>query len=260
MDRQTDIIFASLLEKRSSYSRIFSLLGSLILHGFVLAAYLLIPLLQNPSQLHEIECVPATYRMPELPEPPMPPYVRFRRKPMPLDWDLLRKRRHIQRIRKRKPPIIFKIIGSNPVPEDINLPEGDLNVFFDNDDVEVSDSGVPGGVEEVIGGSALLGKGKPAFEKMEPPGWGGAVPKLIKKVEPEYPKIAFRNRIEGVVRMVVLTDIYGKVSRIRVISGHPFLRTAAKKAVRQWVYEPVIVDGYPKPVLFVVVIRFQLTS
>jgi len=222
---------------------------------------LALPLVNTPSEMPEMDIYRTHYRMPELPEPPLPPQVRYKRKQNTLDWGQLRVKQNQQRNRRKKPGPT-RIIFSDFAPDDIQLPEGDLSVFFDSDD-ETVDSGVPGGVEdmeEVFSGSAFLGKGEPMYEKMEPPRWGSIPPKLIKRVEPVYPKIAFRNRIEGNVRMVVLTDIYGRVNRIRVVDGHPFLRKAARDAIRQWVYEPVIINGLPKPVLFVVVVRFRLAS
>jgi hypothetical protein len=38
------------------------------------------------------------------------------------------------------------------------------------------------------------------------------------------------------------------------------LDQSAIDAVRQWVYEPMIINGRPRPVIFTVTVRFQLKS
>jgi TonB family protein len=89
---------------------------------------------------------------------------------------------------------------------------------------------------------------------------GGKVmpPKLIKQVDPIYPEEARRARVEDVVIMEATTDIYGRVVGIKVLRGIPPLDQAAVAAVKQWVYEPMVVDGKPKGVTFTVAVRFTL--
>ncbi len=83
-------------------------------------------------------------------------------------------------------------------------------------------------------------------------------PTLIKKVKPVYPPVALRARIQHNVVLEAVTDIYGRVKNVRVVSGHPLLNQAAVNAIRQWVYEPYIFNGIPKPVKFTVIIKFNL--
>ncbi|HEX9902002.1 MAG TPA: energy transducer TonB [Acidobacteriota bacterium] len=40
----------------------------------------------------------------------------------------------------------------------------------------------------------------------------------------------------------------------------PLLDQSAIDAVRQWVYEPMIINGRPRGVIFVVTVRFKLKS
>lgn len=68
-------------------------------------------------------------------------------------------------------------------------------------------------------------------------------PVLIKKVAPEYPKKARKNHVEGTVRLHAIIDKDGSVRDLEVLSGDPLLTDAAVKAVRQWRYEPVQLDG-----------------
>jgi TonB family protein len=63
-------------------------------------------------------------------------------------------------------------------------------------------------------------------------------PRVIRRVEPEYPEVARVARIEGEVSMRVSIADDGTPRDIIVESGHPSLREAAVKAVRQWLFEP----------------------
>lgn len=83
-------------------------------------------------------------------------------------------------------------------------------------------------------------------------------PKLIKQVDPIYPKEAEKARVEGVVIMEATTDLYGRVAGIKVLRSIPPLDQAAMDALKQWVYEPMVVDGKPRPVIFTVTLQFKL--
>jgi TonB family protein len=83
-------------------------------------------------------------------------------------------------------------------------------------------------------------------------------PKLIKQVDPRYPEIARQAFVEGSVILEAQTDIYGRVRDIKVLRSIPLLDQAAIDAVRQWVYEPMIIDGKPRGVIFTTTVRFEL--
>jgi len=85
-------------------------------------------------------------------------------------------------------------------------------------------------------------------------------PTLIKRVEPVYPDIAREARVEGVVIIEAQTDIYGRVQSIKILRSIPLLDAAAADAVRQWVYEPMIINGRPRGVIFTVTVRFTLRN
>jgi TonB family protein len=88
---------------------------------------------------------------------------------------------------------------------------------------------------------------------------GTAKPKLLKKVKPVYPKEALEKRIQGVVILEAVIDKSGKVKETRAVSSpDPLLVEAANEAVRQWEYEPFVVDGAAKQVLFTVTVTFAL--
>ena len=83
-------------------------------------------------------------------------------------------------------------------------------------------------------------------------------PKLVRRIEPDYPEIARQARVEGVVILEATTDVFGRVTGVRVLRSLPLLDVAAVDAVRQWVYEPMVVNGRPRPVTFTVTVRFVL--
>ncbi len=86
-------------------------------------------------------------------------------------------------------------------------------------------------------------------------------PKLTKKVAPVYPPEAIEKRIEGTIVVEATTDEGGKVKALRVVdSPDALLSEAALAALRQWEYEPFVVDGKPCPVSFTVTVTFALNK
>lgn len=83
-------------------------------------------------------------------------------------------------------------------------------------------------------------------------------PKLIKKVDPVYPEDARKEGIEGAVIIEATTDIYGRVVKTKVLRSVPELDEAAMDAVKQWIYEPIIIKGEPNGVIFTVTLTFKL--
>jgi TonB family protein len=83
-------------------------------------------------------------------------------------------------------------------------------------------------------------------------------PKLIKKIDPVYPEEARKEGIEGVVILEATADSYGRVQKVKVLRPVAELNQAAIDAVKQWVYEPMIIDGEPVGVIFTVTCRFKL--
>jgi GWxTD domain-containing protein len=77
--------------------------------------------------------------------------------------------------------------------------------------------------------------------------------KLIAKVDPKPPAVA---SVHGVVRFDVLIDRDGRVSNLQLVSGHPLLAPAAAEAVRQWLWEPTLLQGQPVEVLTQLDVKF----
>ena len=91
---------------------------------------------------------------------------------------------------------------------------------------------------------------------------GGTVkaPRLLKRVSPEYPAAALTARQQGVVILEATIGTNGKVSDVRVVRSIQPLDAAAVDAVRQWEYEPTVVDQVAVPVITSVAVEFKLTA
>jgi protein TonB len=129
--------------------------------------------------------------------------------------------------------------------------------------------GIPGGqVGGAIGGvlgGAMKGVLPPALPVAEGPKVpvrvGGDVkpPRLLYGPDPEYPVLARQSRLSGVVIIEAVIDEHGKVTGMRVISGHALLIPAALSAVSKRKYEPTILDGEPTPIDLRVEISFSFS-
>lgn len=58
------------------------------------------------------------------------------------------------------------------------------------------------------------------------------------KVQPEYPELARKMELAGVVKIEVTVAPNGTVKAARVVGGHPVLAGAALDAARKWRFEP----------------------
>ena len=82
--------------------------------------------------------------------------------------------------------------------------------------------------------------------------------RLISSVPPTYPTIAKTQHVQGEVRIDALVDAAGKVSSMKVVSGPVLLHQAAMDSLRQWRYEPAMLDGKPVPMHLTVTVQFRL--
>ena len=108
---------------------------------------------------------------------------------------------------------------------------------------------------------ALLGDAdRPAGGSGEPFRIGGGIraPAKVVDVAPVYPPEAREARVQGVVILEVTLSRTGEVSEVEVVRSTPLLDEAAVAAVRQWRYEPTLVDGEPVSVLMTVTMNFAL--
>jgi periplasmic protein TonB len=82
--------------------------------------------------------------------------------------------------------------------------------------------------------------------------------KLVFAPRPAYPHVALITRTQGTVRIQAVIGRDGSISNLQVLSGHPLLIEAAKEAVRQWRYQPTLLNGEPVEVITEIVVNFTL--
>lgn len=81
---------------------------------------------------------------------------------------------------------------------------------------------------------------------------------LAHQVNPAPTSDAIKNGIQGTVQLHVVIGIEGNVKQVDVLSGPPELTAAATDAVKQWRYQPTLLNGDPVEVDTTVSISFAL--
>jgi len=81
---------------------------------------------------------------------------------------------------------------------------------------------------------------------------------VLTRVQPIYPNIAIKNRIQGPVHLHAVIAANGNLEALRVLDGHPMLAQAALEAVRQWRFRPYALNGRPIEVQTEVTVNFTL--
>ena len=131
--------------------------------------------------------------------------------------------------------------------------------------------GVPGGVPGgqaggVLGGilGGIAGSNLPPPPKETPKRIrvGGQVQqaRLLSQPRPVYPPLARQARIQGTVRLQAIIAKDGAIVQLEVVSGHPLLVQSALEAVRQWRYQPTLLNGEPVEVVTTIDVVFTLSS
>ena len=82
--------------------------------------------------------------------------------------------------------------------------------------------------------------------------------KILRRIQPEYPEIARRERLQGSVKLHAVIAKDGTISMLRVLTGFCSLAEAAMKAVRQWRYSPTLLEGNPVEVDTTIDVIFAL--
>lgn len=115
--------------------------------------------------------------------------------------------------------------------------------------------------------SAPVGEGEVTID-IDPseytPGLGEFVevdeePAIIKQVKPQYPPIAYQNKIEGQVVVAILVDKDGRVLDAKVQkSSNEIFNEEAVAAVKQWNFKPAILNKKPVKFWYNAPILFKL--
>jgi len=84
--------------------------------------------------------------------------------------------------------------------------------------------------------------------------------KLMRQPRPNYPPLAKQARISGVVKLSAVIGKDGTIKELQVVSGHPLLVPSALEAVKQWVYQPTLLNGEPVEVQTQIDVNFTLSQ
>jgi protein TonB len=82
--------------------------------------------------------------------------------------------------------------------------------------------------------------------------------RIVSAPRPEYPEVARKAGIEGVVRLQVRLTQDGKLQVQKLLEGNTVLADAAMAAVKTWRGKPVWMDGKPVDVISTVSFEFHL--
>ena len=79
---------------------------------------------------------------------------------------------------------------------------------------------------------------------------------MIHRVDPVYPPEAKKKHVKGNVLLQVLINKQGHVADAVIVKGDPLLADAAVDAVKQWRFQPYLLNGEPVDVETVEVLSF----
>jgi TonB family protein len=84
--------------------------------------------------------------------------------------------------------------------------------------------------------------------------------KLVHKVTPVYPPVAKAAGVQGTVVLHAIIATDGTIEQLSLVSGNPLLVRAAIDAVKDWRYEPTLLNGEPVEVDTTIQVVFSLTA
>jgi protein TonB len=223
--------------RRSSHRDAVPIMVSVGLHSMMAALLVMIPLLQVIESIPQVPSMMAFVAAAPPPPPPPPPP------------------------REAAPP--KPVVEMSPAAAPVEAPKE--IVPEPPGDISFAVAGVPDGV---VRGLTSLEAAPPPPAPLPPPPTsalapvriGGAIghPTLLNRVGPVYPVLAAQSHVEGVVILEATVNQVGRVEDARVIRSIPLLDRAAVDAVRQWQYEPLMVNGQPARFIVTVTVTFKL--
>ena len=244
--RHSPILFQSLVvtepEKHAGRTSA-TLTISIVLHSALVLSIAVLPLLfydALPSQ----EALKAFFVSPlEVAPPPPPP------PPPPAG---------ARTVMKVAPKIDVQPQGF-VAPIEVNeiRPEETLDLGVEGGVAGGVEGGVPGGVVGgVVGG--LPSEAPPPPARVVRIGGQIAQPKLIRQVKPVYPDLAVQSRVSALVILEAEVDTRGHVKAVKILRGHPLFDDSALEAVKQWRYQPLLLNGEPTGFILTVTVNFNL--
>lgn len=84
------------------------------------------------------------------------------------------------------------------------------------------------------------------------------LPRVTKKVDPEYSELALAMGVSGTVYAQLLVDTEGRVRDVRIDPKRsiPLLNESVIAAARQWMFKPALANGHPVAVWVAVPFKF----
>jgi len=247
----------SLIDERNKTQKASSIFISFLVQMLLLGVLVVIPLIYFEAL--PMATLSASLVAPPPPPPPPPP-------PQPVAVKIVKVApRQFDANRLMAPKAIPKEIAM--IKEDDLPPVASSGVT----------GGVPGGVPGGVGGGVLGGVlgGIPTAAPPPPPkkedpkpkgpdrirvGGNVQAAKLVRQPKPVYPPLAKQARIQGVVKFTAVIGKDGAIQNLQMISGHPLLVQAATEAVKQWVYQPTLLNGEAVEVVTQIDVNFTLSQ
>jgi protein TonB len=128
--------------------------------------------------------------------------------------------------------------------------------------------GVPGGIAGGSAGGVLggiiggVGSGPPPPPKPTQArirvGGNVQAAKMLRQIQPVYPQIAKTAHVQGTVILHAIIAKDGSVQELQYVSGPPLLMKSAMDAVRQWRYQPTLLNQEPVEVDTTISVIFTL--
>jgi periplasmic protein TonB len=243
-----DLVESSVVRQKTNKS--WSVVLSAIVQGAIVVVFVLIPLIYTealPKQLLTTFLV-----APAPPPPPPPPAAAAPRIVKPIA-------RIIQAGKMMAPTVIPKkveMIKEEEMPPDV----GAAGVV----------GGVPGGIAGGSAGGVLGGIIGGTGGGMPPPpkpsqqrvriGGNVQAAKMVRQIQPMYPQIAKTAHVQGTVILHAIIAKDGSVQELQYISGPALLMRSAMDAVRQWKYQPTLLNGEPVEVDTTISVVFTLSG
>ncbi len=148
-----------------------------------------------------------------------------------------------EEIKKKKK----KKVLAKPIPQKIDdevdpmeLEDEDIELVYDSDDIDFDEPEAPPEGPLRVGGDVNA-------------------PVIVKRVDPIYPDIARRTRIQGLVILEAIINKDGEVVDVKVLKSlNSFCDDAAVEAAKQWIFEPGTQNDIPVDVVMTLTVQFRL--
>ena len=238
-----------------------TLVISWLVHAVVIGAVVVLTLMYATDQLPDTrdDVIAFVVAAPPPPPPPPPPAA------MPAASRVAPTRTVAPAVLTRAPSALPREVPA-VIETDHSAAATSLNLAFEGVPGGVA-GGVPGGiVGGIVGGLPDVipppPPPSPTPQPRAPVRAGGQIqpPSLIKRVPPVYPPLAVSAGIQGVVILEATVGQDGKVQEVSVLRSVGLLDRAAMDAVRQWRYEPLLLNGRPERFILTVTVSFNLSS